>query len=146
MLPIPVPAFPPCHIVPCQELRGAWVHVHALAPGGFAGSGSPCEELPSQQPAHLQRGIRRRTILISVFLPDFGSLPALAAVPAPWEIKLRWLSTPPYLPAGGRTLSPGAFGAVGTDVSPPLAGDLEGGEMLLMEGTALEPPPRHKAF
>lgn len=85
VLYIPVPALPHVVLSP-QELRGTWVRVHALIPSGFAGSVSPCEELPSQQPAHLQREIRRRTILISVFLPDFGSLPVLAAVPAPWEI------------------------------------------------------------
>lgn len=79
LAPVPYRSLP-------RELRGAWVCALVLAPASFAGSGSPCEGLLSQQPAHLQRGIHRRTILISVFLPDFGSLPAFAAVPVPWEI------------------------------------------------------------
>lgn len=61
------------------------------------------------------------------FLLDFGSFLALAAVPAPWEI-----SSGDSRAAGWEcALSPGAFGAVGTDVSPPM-NELEGREMLLI--------------
>lgn len=50
-------------------------------------------------------------MLCVFFLLDLGSLPALAAVPVPWEISSGGS-------AGGCTLSPGGFGAMGTDVSP----------------------------
>lgn len=61
------------------------------------------------------------------FLLDFGSFPALAAVPAPWEISSGDSRTAGWECAS----SPGAFGAVGTDVSPPMD-ELEGREMLLI--------------
>lgn len=61
-----IPALPLCHVVP-QEHCHTRIHAHALAPVGFPGSRSPCRELPSQQAAHLQRGIHRRTILIRIF-------------------------------------------------------------------------------
>lgn len=120
-----IPALPLCPVVP-REHCNTRIHAHTLAPVGFPGSRSPCPELPSQQAAHLQRGIHRRTILIRIFfLLDFGSFPALAAVPAPWEI-----SSGDSRAAGWECASsPGAFGAVGTDVSPPM-NELEGREML----------------
>lgn len=52
--------------------------------------------------------------------PDFGSHPALAAVPAPWEINS--IGSP--LLSGGCTLTPGAFGAGGQipHIPPALGG------------------------
>lgn len=121
-------ALPLCRAVP-QEHCGTRIHAHTLAPVGFPSSMS--RELPSQQAAHLQRGIHRRTILISIylfifFLPDFGSFPALAAVPAPWEI-----SSSDSRAAGWECFVPRSFGAVGTDVSPPM-GELGRGKVLLI--------------
>lgn len=107
------------HSDPCTHACSRWFsQLHVSGAAESAGCTSAARDPPEDD--------INQDIFFFFFLPDFGSFPALAAVPAPWEI-----SSSDSRAAGWECFVPRSFGAVGTDVSPPM-GELGRGKVLLI--------------